>query len=65
MPSLADLYEQYSKDCLEAADRTEGYRVILRKMAQEWLRDAAALRASTQSTSLSTDAAAPSRDRAA
>jgi hypothetical protein len=35
---------------------------MLCKMAQEWLRDAAAaaLRASTQSTSLSTDAPAPS-----
>ena len=67
MMTKAELYDQHAKDCLEAADRTDNpvYRVMLHKMAQEWIRDAAVLRASTQSTSLSTNAPAPSKRAAA
>jgi hypothetical protein len=57
MPSLADLYEQHAQECTKVAERIDipAHRVMLLQMALDWVRDAAAMRASTQSTSLSTD----------
>jgi hypothetical protein len=67
MRCLADLYDLHAKECREAAERIDNpvHRLILLQMERDWLRDAAALRRSTQATSPSTDAPAPSENRAA
>jgi hypothetical protein len=48
---LAELYEDHAVGCVEAAARTDDpkHREMLLKLAQEWMREAAALRASTRS----------------
>jgi hypothetical protein len=47
MFTLADIYEQNAKECEAAAKRTDQpvERSILRRMGQQWARDASALRA--------------------
>ena len=47
MFTLADIYEQNAKECAAAARRTEQpvERSILQRTAQQWARDASALRA--------------------
>jgi hypothetical protein len=49
---LAELYEDHALGCVEAATRTNDpkHREMLLKLAHEWMREAAALRASIQST---------------
>jgi hypothetical protein len=43
--SLVKLYEQHARECAEAAERTDDpvQRVILLRMAREWMEDAAAI----------------------
>jgi hypothetical protein len=50
MPSLAELYEQHARECIQSAGRTDNpkYREMLLKMEREW-RQAAALLASNGS----------------
>jgi hypothetical protein len=57
MPALTKLYEHHAKDCAQAAGRTDNpkHRERLLKLAYEWAQ-AAARRASTQTTLPSTDA---------
>jgi hypothetical protein len=47
MVTLADIYEQNAKECEAAAKRTGQpvERSILRRMGQQWAREALALRA--------------------
>ena len=47
MVTLADIYEQNAKECKAAAERTDQpvERSILRRMGQQWARDALAARA--------------------
>ena len=47
MFTLADIYEQNAKECEAAAKRTDQpvERSILRRMGQQWARDASAQRA--------------------
>jgi hypothetical protein len=47
---LAQLYEDQAVGCVEAAAKTNHptHREMLLKLAHEWMREAAALRASTQ-----------------
>jgi hypothetical protein len=51
MPSQAKFYEYFAKDCVRAAERTDDAkdREMLLKMAREWMMEAAARKASTQS----------------
>jgi hypothetical protein len=51
MMTLADLFDQHAKECLESAERMDDpvRRLLLLRMASEWQRDAAALRGSAPS----------------
>jgi hypothetical protein len=51
MPSLAELYEQHARECIQSAGRTDNpkYREMLLKMEREWTQAAATLRASNGS----------------
>jgi hypothetical protein len=64
--SLVKLYEQHAWECTEAAERTDDsvYRVILLRMAREWIEDAAAI-ASTLPEPEGKGSRAPSGNRAA
>lgn len=64
--SLVKLYEQHARDCAEAAERADDpvHRVILLRMAREWMDDAAAI-ASTLQEPERTDSSARSGNRAA
>ena len=47
MFTVADIYEQYAEECAADAERADQpvERSILLRMAQQWTRDTAALRA--------------------
>jgi hypothetical protein len=64
--SLVKLYEQHARECAEAAERTDDpvHRVILLRMAHEWMEDAAAI-ASTLLEPEGTGSRAPSGKHAA
>jgi hypothetical protein len=64
--SLVKLYEQHARECAEAAERTDDpvQRVILLRMAREWMEDAAAI-ASTLPEPERTGSRGPSGNRAA
>jgi hypothetical protein len=49
--TLADLFDQHAKECLESAERLDDpvRRLLLLRTASEWQRDAAALRAAPPS----------------
>jgi hypothetical protein len=49
MLTLADIYEQYAQECAADAERTGQpiERSILLRMAQQWSRDASAVRAAS------------------
>jgi len=51
MPSLAELYEQHARECIQSAGRTDNpkSRELLHKMEREWRQAAATLRASNGS----------------
>jgi hypothetical protein len=51
MPSLAELYEQHARECVQSAERTDNprSREMLLKMEREWTQAAATLRASNGS----------------
>ena len=53
--TLADLFDQHAKECLESAERMDDpvRRLLLLRMASEWQRDAAALRAAPLATAIS------------
>jgi hypothetical protein len=53
VPTLIDLYEEQARGCIALAERLEepNLREVLFKMAQDWLRDAEALRQATSSGS--------------
>ena len=53
--TLADLFDQHAKECLECAERMDDpvRRLLLLRMASEWQRDAAALRAAPLATAIS------------
>jgi hypothetical protein len=48
MPSLAELYEQHARECIQSADNPK-YREMLLKMEREWTQAATTLRASNGS----------------
>ena len=64
--SLVKLYEKHARECAEAAERTDDpvRRVILLRMAREWIDDAAAI-ASTLPETETTGSRARSGNRAA
>ena len=63
---LVKLYEQYARECAEAAERVDDpvRRVLLLRMAREWTDDAAAI-ASTLAQPERMDSRARSGNRAA
>ena len=64
--SLVKLYEQHARECAEAAERVDDpvRRLILLRMAREWMEDAAAI-ASTLAEPESKGSRTPSGNRAA
>ena len=49
MKALADLYDDHARECMKSAEHIDSpaRRQLLLRMASEWQRDAAALRAAT------------------
>jgi hypothetical protein len=62
--SLVKLYEQQARECADAAERTDDpvHRVVLLRMAREWMEDAAAIASTVPE---GTGSRAPSGKRAA
>jgi hypothetical protein len=52
MKTLPELYDDHARECMKSAERMDDpvRRLLLLRMASEWQRDAAALRAPTQPT---------------
>ena len=52
MKTLPELYDDHARECMKCAERMDDpvRRLLLLRMASEWQRDAAALRAATQPT---------------